>query len=150
MKLKDILHPSHIATLSDCQDGDALLNRLAGLLAGDRPQLCEGIIASLRQREQLGSTGIGHGVALPHGRNAAFDMARAAFVRLPRPIDYAAADGVPVDLVLALAVPADFAHQHLQLLADIAERFSNPALRQALRLAPDAATMHTLLTQDSP
>ena len=145
MSLLDILPPERTALL-DVADGDALLEAVAGLLSPLSSEQSE-IAASLRQRERLGRTAIGHGVALPHGRNGVFGEARGAFVRLARPVDYGALDGEPVDLVFALSVPSGFTHQHLQLLAGIAERLADPALRDALRAAPDAATLHALLTR---
>lgn len=150
MRLDHILQPERIAILPDCQDGDALLAHLARLLTLDAPEQSAAIAQSLHQRERLGSTAIGHGVALPHGRNSLFDEARAAFVRLPVPIDYRAHDGEPVDLALALSVPAHFTHQHLQLIAGIAERLGNAELRQALRSASDSTRLHALLTCDTP
>ena len=95
----------------------------------------------------MGSTAIGHGVALPHGRNEVFDEARAAFVRLRAPIAFGAMDDEGVDLVLALSVPSHFTHQHLQLLAEIAERFSDEGFRAALRGADDADALARLLTE---
>ena len=144
MSLSQLLQAERIAILGQPQDGDLLLHTIAGLLADDADQ--QGVIAeSLRQRERLGSTSIGHGVAIPHGRSDVFDQARAAFVRLPAPIDYGTNNDEQVDLLFALSVPAHFSHQHLQILAEIAERFSDESLRRALREAEDVATVHALL-----
>ncbi|MDO5609568.1 MAG: PTS sugar transporter subunit IIA [Pseudomonadota bacterium] len=144
MSLSQLLQAERIAILGQPQDGDLLLHTIAGLLADDADQQ-NVIAASLRQRERLGSTSIGHGVAIPHGRSDVFDQARAAFVRLPAPVDYGANDEEQVDLLFALSVPAHFSHQHLQILAEIAERFSDESLRRALREAEDIATLHALL-----
>lgn len=144
MSLSQLLQTERIAILSNPQDGDLLLQTIAGLLADTSDQQAA-IADSLRQRERLGSTSIGHGVAIPHGRNDVFDHARAAFVRLPAPIDYGANDGEQVDLLFALSVPAHFSHQHLRILAEIAERFSDEALRRALREAEDIPSLHALL-----
>ncbi|MBW8808937.1 MAG: PTS sugar transporter subunit IIA [Lysobacter sp.] len=95
----------------------------------------------LQERETLASTAIGHGVAIPHGRTPLFEHSRAAFLRLAQPVDFGAADGQPVDLVLAMAVPEHHVQQHLQLLAELAERLpgysresksESPALRYRL------------------
>lgn len=144
MSLSQLLQAERIAILGQPQDGDLLLHTIAGLLA-DAPDQQAAIAESLRQRERLGSTSIGHGVAIPHGRSDVFDQARAAFVRLPAPIDYGANDDEQVDLLFALSVPAHFSHQHLQILAEIAERFSDESLRRALREAEDVDTVHALL-----
>ncbi len=146
MSLRSILSLSRIAVLDRASDSDDLIDAMAGLLCEDRtPSERDAVANSLRQRERMGSTAIGHGVALPHGRNDIFDQARAAFVRVREPLGFEAMDGEDVDLLLALSVPAHFTHQHLQLLAEIAERFSDAEFRAALRAAPDADALHALL-----
>ena len=146
MSLRSILSPSRIAVLDRASGPDDLIDTLAGLLDEGRGDVARAAIAdSLRQRERMGSTAIGHGVALPHGRNDVFEEARAAFVRVREPVDFEAMDNEDVDLLLALSVPTHFTHQHLQLLAEIAERFSDAEFRAALRAAPDADALHALL-----
>lgn len=117
---------------------DALIDQIAGLLCNGDSTVARD---ALRARERLGGTGLGHGVAIPHGRSAAVEHASAAFVRLSTPVDFGADDGVPVDLVAALLVPAHFTDQHLKLLAELAELFSNGDVTAALRGAKDAATL---------
>ncbi|MEO7431778.1 MAG: PTS sugar transporter subunit IIA, partial [Dokdonella sp.] len=90
-------------------------------------------------------TGLGHGVAIPHGRSAAIHEARAAFVRLASPVDFGADDQQGVDLVAALIVPAHFTDQHLKLLAELAELFSNNTLTDELRAAADAPLLLDVL-----
>ena len=125
------------------RDKAELLDRLAVLLAdgGDSAPAREALVA----RERLGSTGLGHGVAIPHGRSEAVAEARAAFVRLDPPIDFGADDHVPVDLVAALIVPAHFTDQHLKLLAELAELFSDRAMTASLREAPDSEELYAAL-----
>lgn len=147
MNLRSILSPARIAVIDAAASADDLLDEMARLLGSDDRRAGD-IAASLRQRERMGSTAIGHGVALTHGRNDVFDEARAAFVRLRSPIGFGAMDEEDVDLVLALSVPAHFTHQHLQLLAEIAERFSDEDFRAALRGASDADALARLLTED--
>jgi nitrogen PTS system EIIA component len=148
MPLSEFLAQDRIAVLTDAGGRDAVIDAAARLLA-DAPDAPPGAIAtiadSLRQRERLGSTAIGHGVAIPHGRNAIFERTRAAFLRVQPAVDFAAADGQPVDLVLAMSVPAHFTQQHLQLLSEIAERFADPGLRTALREAADADALRRAL-----
>lgn len=125
---------------------DDLLGQLAGLLALDaaeEPKLRQ----SMLLRERLGTTALGHGIAIPHGRSPGIGEARAAFVRLATAIDFGASDGALVDLVAALVVPAHFTDEHLVLLAEAAELFSDDALIAALRVAPDAATLYQELAQ---
>jgi PTS system nitrogen regulatory IIA component len=139
MPFLDLLPAERVRTGLDVQDKAGLIDRLAAILAA------EGDVGvardALAARERLGSTRLGHGVAIPHGRSAKVSEARAAFVRLAEPIDFGADDGKPVDLVAALLVPAHFTDQHLKLLAELAELFSDRSLTAALREAPDAAAL---------
>src|SRR5690606_42058695 len=80
--------------------------------------------------------------SIPHGRSNIFAEVRAAFLRLRRPVDFDAGDGLPVDLVFAMTVPEHFTQQHLQLLSELAEVFADPGFRDALRAAPDAGAPH--------
>lgn len=125
-------------------DAQAVLDAAARLLARSDADAAA-IAESLRQREALCSTGIGHGVAIPHGRSREHAQARAAFLRLDAPIPFGAADGEPVDLVFAMVVPEHFTQQHLEWLAQIAERFAQAPFRDALRAAPDEAALRALL-----
>lgn len=145
MPLTDLLAADRIGLLTEPGDRDRVLDAAARLLSGNSPSQTQAIADSLRQRERLGSTAIGHGVAIPHGRSNAFDHARAAFVRLSRPVEFAAGDGQPVDLVFAMAVPEHFTQQHLQWLAELAERFADARFRDALRAAPDIDALRTLM-----
>jgi PTS system nitrogen regulatory IIA component len=143
MPFLDLLPAERVRTGLDARDKAGLIDRLAAILAADGDV---GIARdALAARERLGSTGLGHGVAIPHGRSAKVSEARAAFVRLAEPIDFGADDGKPVDLVAALLVPAHFTDQHLKLLAELAELFSNASLTAALREAPDAQALRAAL-----
>jgi PTS system nitrogen regulatory IIA component len=122
-----------------------LIEQLASLLAGNDD--VAGMRDAFTARERLGSTGLGHGVAIPHGRSDAVHEARAAFVHLAEPVDFGASDGQPVDLVAALIVPAHFTDQHLRLLAELAELFSNAGITSALRAAPDDRTLRDELVR---
>ncbi len=145
MPLSPLLGPDRIALIADPVDRDRVLDDAARLLAGDSPADAAAIADCLRQRERLGSTAIGHGVAIPHGRCSVYGEARAAFLRLAHPVDFDAGDGEAVDLVFAMAVPEHFTQQHLQLLSELAERFADAGWRDALRAAPDAAALRALL-----
>lgn len=143
MPFLELLPPERVRTDVVATDKADVIRRLAELLAaGDDVAT---VHAALEAREALGSTGLGHGVAIPHGRSADIGEARAAFVRLARPIDFDADDRVPVDLVAALIVPAHFTDQHLKLLAELAELFSDAELTAALRAAPDADALRERL-----
>jgi PTS system nitrogen regulatory IIA component len=150
MPLHDLLAPDRIALLVEPGGRDAVLDTAARLLADGSAHATAAIATVLREREQLGSTGIGHGIAIPHGRTHAFDTARGAFLRLRDPVDFDAGDGQPVDLVFALAVPRHFTQQHLHVLADLALRFSDATFRGALRDARDIAELRALLLAPAP
>ncbi len=137
MPFLDLLPARRIRTDLDVADKPALISALAQLLS--LPDADETAIReALFDRERLGSTGLGRGVAIPHGRSATLEEPRAAFVRLATPIAFDAVDGEPVDLVAALVVPLHFTDQHLQLLAELAEMFSDKQLTAALRKVGDA------------
>jgi PTS system nitrogen regulatory IIA component len=99
---------------------------------------------ALFAREKLGSTALGLGVAIPHGRIKGLKKAVGAFVRLATPVQFDAPDGKPVDLVFVLLVPEAANEQHLQLLSELAQMFSERAFREKLAAAPDAAALSTL------
>jgi PTS system nitrogen regulatory IIA component len=145
MPFQSLLAADRIVLLVEPGDRDAVLDAAARLLADAAPGNTQVIADSLRKRERLGSTAIGHGIAIPHGRTPAFDSARGAFLRLREPVDFGASDGEPVDLVFAMAVPEHFTQQHLQLLAELAEQFADAGFRAALRAAPDAASLRAVL-----
>ncbi len=150
MPLEQLLAADRIQAAAQADDSDALLEAAARLLAEDAPARIPAIAASLRQRERLGSTAIGHGIAIPHGRSDAFAEPRGAFLRLARPIEFGAGDEQPVDLVFALIVPEHFTQQHLQLLSELAERFADADYRDALRRADDGDALLRLLSAPPP
>jgi PTS system nitrogen regulatory IIA component len=145
MPLLDLLPPERVRTHLVAADKPALIAELAEILAADDDVRV--VRKALESREQLGSTGLGHGVAIPHGRCADVSEPRAAFVRLAKPIDFGADDRQPVDLVAGLIVPEQFTDQHLKLLAELAELFSNAGLTDALRAAPDANALRETLRE---
>lgn len=103
------------------------------------------VFDSLIARERLGSTGLGHGVAIPHGRLVALNEPSLAVVQLAHAIDYDASDREPVDLVFALLVPKNATEEHLQILGQLAEMLHDAALRDALRTAPSAQELFTVV-----
>jgi nitrogen PTS system EIIA component len=144
MPFTDLLAADRIVLLVEPTSRDAVLDAAARLLAANSPVATQLIADGLRTREQLGSTGIGHGVAIPHCRTAALHEPRAAFLRLSAPIEFAARDGERVDLVFAMSVPENMAQDHLQTLSELAELFASPEFREGLRAA-DVEGLRTLL-----
>ena len=131
------------------RDRDAVLRAAAELLAC-REAGADALFAGLRTREAIGSTAIGHGIAIPHGRLESLSVPRGALLRLQSPVDFKAGDGQPVDLVFAMAVPAHYTQEHLLLLSALAARFSDAGFRDALHRAPDADALRALLTDHPP
>lgn len=150
MHLLDLLTPARVLAGARVSSKKRLLEQLAVLL-GDGDAEREGaLFDSLCQRERLGSTGLGHGVAIPHGRSPSLTVATGAVLRLAEPVDFGASDGQPVDLMFALAVPEHFTQQHLVLLAQLAEMFADEGFRQQMRAAPDSATLYRLIADWRP
>jgi len=119
----------------------------AGLLFENLHGLSRALVTeSLFARERLGSTGLGHGVAIPHGRIKGMKAPMAAVFQLAQPIGFDAPDGQPVGLLIFLLVPEAATQRHLEILSEIAELLSDAALREKLGASPDAAGLHHLIT----
>ncbi len=105
---------------------------------------------NLFARERLGSTGLGHGVAVPHGRIRGLKAPLAAFVRLSEPIPFESPDGEPVRLLIFLLIPDNVTQQHLEILSEIAEMFSDKSFRLSMSEDADASTLHQRLVKWQP
>jgi len=108
------------------------------------------VFDSLFVRERLGSTGLGQGVAIPHGRIKGLKEALAAFVRLAEPVTFDAPDGRPVNLIVVLLVPEQATQQHLDILSELAQMLSDRGFRERLLAAADAAALHAMLAAWEP
>ncbi|MEY3630095.1 MAG: system, nitrogen regulatory protein [Pseudomonadota bacterium] len=106
------------------------------------------VYESLFARERLGSTGLGSGIAVPHGRVKGLKAGVAAFIRLAKPIPFDAPDRQPVGQLLILVTPEASTQQHLDILAEVARLFSDEALRSRLAMETDPTVVHALLTED--
>jgi PTS system nitrogen regulatory IIA component len=115
-------------------DDRAFFEQSAGLSQAD-------VAASLAAREKLGSTGLGQGIAIPHGRIHGLREAVGAYARLRSPVPFDAPDAKPVEQLFVLLVPEQATDQHLQLLSELAQMFSDRMFREQLMTAPDAATV---------
>lgn len=133
MQLSDFLDFEAIKTALPGGSKKALLQQLANL-AGQRLELDPGaILSSVSEREQLGSTGFGHGVAIPHGKVGGLKRIYCLFARLAEPLDYKAIDARPVDLVFLLLSPPDAGAEHLKALAAISRATRNAATLEKMR-----------------
>lgn len=123
----------------------------AGLLFENNHQIARAqVFDSLFAREKLGSTGLGQGVAIPHGRVKGLKNAVGALVRMKAPIPFDAPDGQGVGLIFMLMVPDRATDMHLQILSELAEMFSDKAFREQLNAASAAADLHALISQWLP
>ena len=146
MKLNAILGPGRVVSGTSVTSKKKTLEELSKLLALGADKLSSlDIFNSLTAREKLGSTGLGHGVAIPHGRMQGVTTSVGAFLRLKHPVDYDAHDGQGVDLVFGLVVPVVATEEHLKHLAAIAEKFSDEEFCKKMRAAKDDRTLHELL-----
>ncbi len=145
MPLADLLIAERIVVLTDPVDRNHVLDAAARLLSNASPTHTTSIGDGLRHREQLGSTAIGHGVAIPHARSNAFESARGAFLQLRHPVNFGNSDHAAVDLVFAMSVPEHSSQQHLEILSELAERFSHADFRDSLRAARNLATLRGIL-----
>jgi nitrogen PTS system EIIA component len=120
----------------------------AGLLFENHHSIARSAVYdALFAREKMGSTGLGLGIAIPHGRIKGLKQAQGAFLRLAAPVQFDAPDGQPVSLIFVLLVPEAATEHHLQLLSELAQMFSDKVFREQLIAAPDAAAVHGLFTQ---
>lgn len=151
MTLSEILGADRVLCGVSFTSKKKALEALARLLSHGQPSASvTDILASLAGREKLGSTGLGRGIAIPHGRLSGVTESVGAVLRLQQPIDYDAQDGQPVDLLFGLLVPQDASETHLKHLAAIAEMFSDEPFCAKLRATEDAAALFTLVARYAP
>jgi PTS system nitrogen regulatory IIA component len=147
MNISDILSPECVNLNMDCHSKKDALDTLAKTIANSDNGISQTeVFDCLCARERLGSTGLGNGIAIPHGRFKNSKKTIAAFLQLDNGIDYDAVDKAPVDLLFALIVPEDSTDEHLQTLATLAEMFSSKEIVQKLRQSQSATEVFTLLT----
>jgi len=135
----DLLSPARILARVRINSKKRLFELISTTLARKNPELnSRAIFESICAREHLGSTALGNGIAIPHGRISGTGDVQALFLQLIKPLPFDDDDNEPVDLVFALTVPEDCTGDHKKLLSDIVERFSDPELLEQLRMAEDA------------
>jgi nitrogen PTS system EIIA component len=145
MPIGDLIGPSQVVLGLRVADKAQLLAELARRSATAVSLDQAAILRALQAREQLGSTGLGKGFALPHARLEGLSKFYALCVRLQRPIEYEAIDGKPVDLVILLLTPEAASAQHLATLATLSRPLRDEAFVQRLRRASDTVALHKLL-----
>ncbi|MFZ4650379.1 MAG: PTS sugar transporter subunit IIA [Rubrivivax sp.] len=149
-RLSAILPASNVLVNVDATSKKRVFEQ-AGLLFENGHSIARGIVTdSLFARERLASTGLGHGVAIPHGRIKGLKNPLAAVLRVQQPLPFEAPDDEPVVLLIFLLVPEAATQRHLEILSEIAEMLSDRALRERLKVEPDPAVLHQLISDWLP
>jgi PTS system nitrogen regulatory IIA component len=148
MQIGDLLDRNAIALRVSAANKRQVLALIAEIAARNLGLDAADILDALAEREQAGSTGVGHGVAAPHARLEGLERMRGVFVRLDQPVEFEAVDDQPVDLIFALFAPVDAGAEHLRALARVSRMLRQAELREQLRQARTADAVHALLVQD--
>ena len=149
MPLTDLVAPNAILPALKVNNKKQVLKELAARAAVLCGQNERSIFDILMQREKLGSTAVGNGIAIPHGKLPGLNRLFGLFARLERPIDFEALDGQPVDLIFLLLAPEDAGADHLKALARVARLLRDPSIAHKLRASRDAESLYAVLGMPS-
>ena len=147
MSVVDLITPSAIIPALKVPTKKAAMQEIAGRAADLIGQNDRMVLEVLTQREKLGSTAIGNGIAIPHGKLPKLEGLFGLFARLARPIDFEALDNQPVDLIFLLLAPEGAGADHLRALAQLARLLRDPNIARKLRESDDAEALYAVLTQ---
>ncbi|PWE33589.1 PTS lactose transporter subunit IIC [Maritimibacter sp. 55A14] len=150
MNVKDILTPGAVKVVGHLTSKKRILQELADLAGTAHGFSAAACFDALQDRESLGPTGVGHGVALPHARIDGTDKVVGAFLRLEKPVDFDSVDRQPVDLVFALFAPENSGVDHLKALALVSRTLRDNAICSKLRANDDPSTLYAVLTEERP
>ena len=149
-QIAQLLPEANIALNLEATSKKRLFEQI-GALFESHSQIARSVVFdSLFARERLGSTGLGQGIAIPHGRIKGLKQAMGAFVRPQQPIPFDAPDGKPVEQVFVLLVPEHATEEHLELLSELAQMFGERLFREQVALAADAAEVHQVFAAWQP
>ena len=149
MPLTDLVAPNAIIPALKVNNKKQALHELAGRAAALSGQNERAIFDILMQREKLGSTAVGNGIAIPHGKMPNLTRLFGLFARLDRPVDFEALDGLPVDLIFLLLAPEGAGADHLKALARVARLLRDSAIAHKLRASHDAEALYAVLAMPS-
>jgi PTS system nitrogen regulatory IIA component len=149
-QIADLLPAANILIDLDAGSKAHLFDAAGALFEAKQGLSARIVVDSLLAREKLGSTGLGQGIAIPHGRIRGLKEALGAFVRLKSPIPFDAPDGKPVGQVFVLLVPEKATERHLQLLSELAQMFSDNRFRERLAGSTDSAGLHAVFERWEP
>lgn len=147
MELSKLIAPGAVRVLGQLTSKKRLFQELGEVAAQAYGLKAAITIDGLQERETLGPTGVGHGIALPHARLEDLKRIVGVFVRMEKPLDYDSVDRQPVDLVFALFAPKDSGVDHLKALALVSRTMRDPAVVAKLRANSDPAKLHAILTE---
>ena len=148
MELSNILKPEAVRVISSASSKKRLLQELGDLAFSAYGLSAPATVEALLERESLGPTGVGQGVALPHARMPELDAVQGAFLLLEKPVDFDSVDRQPVDIVFALFAPEAAGVEHLKALALVSRTLREPSLCAKLRANADTTTLYTILTEN--
>lgn len=148
--ISTLLRPENVLADFEVTSKKRLFEQAGQAFAASHGVSATEVFDSLFGREKLGSTALGYGIAIPHGRIKGLKETACAFFRLQQPIDFDAPDGMPVDLVFVLLAPAAATDLHLQILGELAQMFSEKDMRDRLRSASDADALYRLVCEWTP
>lgn len=146
MDLMTILKPEAVKVVSAASSKKRLLHAVADLAESVYKLDATVVVEALLERENLGPTGVGHGVALPHARLSGLNSVVGAFILLEKPVDFSSVDRQPVDIAFALFAPEDAGVEHLKALALVSRTLRDASLCSKLRANQDASTLFSILT----
>ncbi|QDL90802.1 PTS IIA-like nitrogen regulatory protein PtsN [Paroceanicella profunda] len=147
MELSDLISPEAVFGNLKATSKKRVLQELGSFAANFYGLAESAVFAALLEREQLGPTGMGQGVAIPHARLEGLTKVVGVFAKLAKPVDYESVDGQPVDLVFMLLAPEDAGADHLKALARVSRVMRAETVRDKLRSTEDASALYAILTE---
>jgi len=147
MKFADLLNAKAVKAVTTASSKKRLMHDISDVAEAAYGLPAQRAVEALLERESLGPTGVGHGVALPHARLDGVESVVGVFILLEKPINFDAVDRQPVDVVFALFAPEDAGVEHLKALALVSRTLRDPQFCSKLRANPDPATLHTIITE---
>jgi nitrogen PTS system EIIA component len=147
MELADILSEGSVLFCTDIKTKHDILHRLAERAAQETGLPAQELFAALNDRESLGSTGLGNGIAVPHGKFAGLKGVVAVFMKVSTPVEFEAVDDQPVDLVMMLLAPMGAGADHLKALARVARVLRTDSIAENLRRTNDPSRLYAIVTQ---
>ena len=148
MELYDLLRPEALKVVTAASSKKRVLHDMAQLAGNCYNMRTEVLLEALLEREKLGPTGVGHGVALPHARSTDVDRVCGAFILLESPVDFGSVDKLPVDVIFGLFAPENAGVDHLKALAIVSRTLRDNSICAKLRANPDQQTLFAILTEN--